>query len=367
MVYLHLDAEHLPLALEWLYQVVFCPTLAPDKLEKERKVVINEKGGEFGRLHSLYEWVETRQLGWDVSRAVQRRLFPESSLLLPVIGTDASLKAIDRTALLNHYRQHYVPNNMTLIAVGEFAPETLREQVEAILGIVPRGEPPPPPPPARFDRTPFTLRLRGPAPNEQGQFLLGAPLGPDNHPDRWAWWVLAELLERAYTQEIRHRHGLTYDVNVYTSLYPEGGYFAIYTQTEVANFPMVREVVERGLARMLAGDCGEEELEDAKTIMRGRTLLSLQSNLDLVWWYSVDTLIVNDEEPVPDYFAAIRAVNADTLQRVAQTYLRPEQRFSVVHNPLVTPRRARPWAAAGVAALSTALLAWRRRSKRRLG
>lgn len=360
VVYIHLGAEHLPLAVEWLRQVVFCPTLQPEKVDKERNVILNEMGGEAARLRRVYEWLEDRHLGWNVARAVRRQLYPGSALLLPIIGTEHTLRAIQRETLQAHYQRYYMPANMTLIAVGDFEPGRLRNLLDKTLKDVPGGRPFPVSEPISFDRSPFVLRLRGPAPNDQGKFLLGAPLGTARDPERYAWWVLADLLERALTQEIRYRLGLTYDVSVYTHLRVEGGYLAVYTQTEVESFPQVRAIVERELDRILAGEFEAGEIDDTKAMIRGRVLLSLQSNLDYMWWHAVDTLMVLDEtEPVPDYFGGIAAVDAAAIVQAASRYLRPEQRFHVVHQPAITPRTARPWVAAGVATLSTALMAWR--------
>ena len=104
-------------------------TFPAEKVDKERMVIINEKGGEFDRLRRFYDWIEDQNFGWDVRRAVKQRLFPQSSLLLPVIGSDASLKAIDRAELLQHYQQYYLPANMSLIAVGDFAEDQLNQLV----------------------------------------------------------------------------------------------------------------------------------------------------------------------------------------------------------------------------------------------
>ena len=360
VVYIHLGAERLPLAVEWLRQVIFCPTLLADKVDKERNVILNEMGGEAARLRRVYDWLEDRHLGWNVARAVRRQLYPGSALLLPVIGTEQTLRAIQRETLQAHYQRYYVPGNMVLIAVGDFDPDGLRAQLDAALKDVPGGRPAPDAPPIRFDRAPFSLRLRGPAPNDQGKFLLGAPLGSALDPDRYAWWVLADMLERALTQEIRYRLGLTYDVSVYTHLRPEGGYLAVYTQTEVDSLPHVRAIVERELNRFLVGDFAPDEIADTQAMIRGRVLLSLQSNLDYMWWHAVDTLAIQDDaEPIPDYFGGIAAVDAAAIVQAANHTLRPEQRFHVIHQPAITPRTARPWVAAGVATLSTALITWR--------
>jgi predicted Zn-dependent peptidase len=105
--YLHIAAEELEFGLDWLHQVLFKPTLTKEKFEKERQVIINEKGGEIDYLRRAWEWVEDHNLGWSVARALRRRVFPGSSFLLPIIGSDKSLNAITHEDLLAHYQNYY--------------------------------------------------------------------------------------------------------------------------------------------------------------------------------------------------------------------------------------------------------------------
>ncbi|MBI3760665.1 MAG: insulinase family protein, partial [Chloroflexi bacterium] len=174
--HLHLKADDLDLGLDWLAEVVFHPKLSQEKFKKERGVIVQEKGGEWGRFKNVFDWIEDLGLGWNVFRAVRHRLFPESSLLLPVIGDDASLNKIKHDDLVEFHRRHYIANNMTLVVVGDVRPDQVEARTRHYFGAFPVAElperPKTPPPPAGG----FNLRLSGPNINEQGQLLLGAPL-----------------------------------------------------------------------------------------------------------------------------------------------------------------------------------------------
>jgi predicted Zn-dependent peptidase len=366
--HLHLAAHDIAFGMDWLHQLLFRPTLSPEKFEKERQVIINEKGGEFDRLQSAWEWVEDRNLGWHVGRAVRRRLYPDSSLLLPIIGRDKTLKALTHPQLLDYYRQHYTPNNVTLLVVGDIEPEHAFALAAGQFGHLPPRPLPAGYPPTRVVEQPFSVRILGPTPNEQGQFLIGALLERADHPDRFAWWTIEEMLENAYLRDIRFHLGLSYDVNVFTVLYTDTGYFCIYTTAKVEDFAVIRRLVQKHLNRLVNGEFSAEELAEAQTALRGRALLNLQDNLELAWWLTGDALIAaNDETPIPDYFAEIARLTPSDIQRVAQRYLAPERRFSVEHRPALTPGRLKPVAGAGAVGLASAavLFALRPRHRRR--
>src|SRR3972149_7028978 len=109
--WLNLKADDLDFGLNWLTQVVLRSTLPEDKFKKERQIIIEEKGGDYGFFDALGGWIEDHRFGWNLFRAVPRRLFAQSTILLPVIGDDASLRRIGYRQVIEFYRRHYVPNN----------------------------------------------------------------------------------------------------------------------------------------------------------------------------------------------------------------------------------------------------------------
>jgi len=335
--WLKLQAADLALGVEWLSEIVFHPLLLEDKFEKERHVIIQEKGGEFGVLEDLGKWIEERGLGWNVFYAVQRQLFPQTSLLLPVIGEEASLRGITHAQLVEFYQRHYLPNNATLIVVGDAHPETVLELARAHLGELPPGERPPRPATPPSLEQGFRLRLHGPNLNEQGQILLGAPLPGLNHPDRWALGVLAELLDTRLTQDIRFKRGLVYGIDVYPALYTDVGQFVVYTTADSQKFGEILTEVENQIEVAIRGELDAAAVAEAKAAIRGRLLLGIESNPDLGWWLAEMSLFTSEEAPLPDLFANVEAVTPDDVARVARLYLSPEKRYQAVHRPSLTP------------------------------
>ena len=363
--WLHLKSEDLDLGLDWLSEVIFRPLLQEEKFDKERQVIIQEKGGEIGALEQVGDWIEDRGLGWNVFRAVRHRLYPKSSLLLPIIGVDRSLRRITYPQLLDFYRQHYLPNNMTLIAVGDVDAEHLLERAGDSLGSFESGPLPPrplSPPPATGG---FDMRLRGPNLNDQGQILLGAPLPGLNHPDRWALGVLAEILDTRLTQDIRFKRGLVYGIDVYPALNTDVGDFVVYTTADSGKFGEIIAAVEAELDLAIRGELAPSTVAEAKSAMRGRLLLGLETNADLGWWLAEMSLFLPEEQPVPDMFAAVEAVTAADVTRVAGEYLSIEKRYRALHRPALTPASLRGPALVGVGLAVTGLGAWWLSNRRR--
>jgi predicted Zn-dependent peptidase len=182
-----LRASDLAVGLDWLAEVVLRPTLPEVMVERERSVIVEEKGG---RLSRWLLWLDDLGFGYDLGRAVRRGVFPGSALGLYVIGEDASLARIGRAELLAHHRRFYVPNNMILIVVGDVTPDTVREQAEAAFRGFEPGPTPPRPSAPPLVRRPLRIRLRGPEINDRVGLIVGGRTLGLADTDRFAHEVL---------------------------------------------------------------------------------------------------------------------------------------------------------------------------------
>ncbi|MET0214680.1 MAG: pitrilysin family protein [Vicinamibacterales bacterium] len=104
---------------------------APDDCESERTVIISElKGGEN----------DPEQLLDIELTSAAFRVHPYQH---PTIGWLRDLETMTRDDLYAHYRQYYVPNNATLVIVGDVATEDVLKRVEHHFGSIEEGAAPP--------------------------------------------------------------------------------------------------------------------------------------------------------------------------------------------------------------------------------
>jgi predicted Zn-dependent peptidase len=154
--------EDLDPALEIQADMLLNSTLPPDKFEKERGIIIEEMGKDQADLDRLASGELDRLLGRDTPDA------------LPILGTIESIQAMKREDVLAYYRTYYVPANMTLLVLGDFAPATLLASIERHFGGGAAGPAPPVVRPAKptgiflgnaaLDQVHLRLCLPGPAP-----------------------------------------------------------------------------------------------------------------------------------------------------------------------------------------------------------
>ena len=100
----------------------------PDEVETERTVILSERE-ESENSPQYVLWEE-----------VQAAAYKTHPYQWGVIGWTSDLQSMTREDLYEYYRQHYSPNNATLIVVGDFNTSSLLKQVETHFGSLPPGE-----------------------------------------------------------------------------------------------------------------------------------------------------------------------------------------------------------------------------------
>jgi zinc protease len=100
----------------------------PDDCESERSVIISElQGGEN----------DPDQL---LDQELTATAFKAHPYRHPTIGWISDLETMTRDDLYGHYRRHYVPNNATLVVVGDVDTDEALRRVEHHFGRIPAGE-----------------------------------------------------------------------------------------------------------------------------------------------------------------------------------------------------------------------------------
>src|SRR3954465_8473609 len=122
--------EHLPLAIDILSDIVRNPAFAPDDIEREKKVVLEE-----------IKMVE------DTPDDLVHELFTQGfwenhPLGRPILGTKETVESLNADLLRDYFSGVYTANNLIVSAVGNLEHGGVRELVEEKFGsLAATGEP----------------------------------------------------------------------------------------------------------------------------------------------------------------------------------------------------------------------------------
>jgi zinc protease len=153
----------------------------PKELESERTVVISEREGD-----------ENEPL-FQLGEAVQAASFRVHPYQHEIIGDKADLQIMTRDDLYEHYRSYYVPNNAVMAVAGDFKTKSMLARIHELFDGIPAGPTPPrlvrPEPPTAGEKR---VTVEGPGETTYLQAAYHAPAASD--PDFHAMSVLDSLL-----------------------------------------------------------------------------------------------------------------------------------------------------------------------------
>jgi predicted Zn-dependent peptidase len=323
--------EHFTTAIETLADMFFDSQFAPEEIEREKKVVIEEI--------RMYEDTPD-ELVMDV---IAEGVYRDHPLGYTILGLEENLNAFTRQDLFDYVADRYRPENVVIAVAGnireDVALETIRRLFERPFQSSEAGDSALVAP--EFDyRT--TIRSKD---TEQVHICLAAPGLPAGDERLYALTLLNNALGSAPSsrlfQEIREERGLAYSVFSFHSAYRDCGMFGVYTGTSPDHIDVVmdriyaicQDVAEHGLT--------EEELQKGKEQVKSSMMLSLESTSSRMSRLGKNELLLGREIPLDETLAGINAVTSADVQAIARQVL--GQKFALAAVGPVAAGRFDKW------------------------
>lgn len=324
--YARVLSEHLPIAVEVLCDMFLNASLDPEEIEREKGVILEEmRMIEDDPDESLH----------DVLQEIHWRHHP---LGRRIIGEPETVSAFTREMLVEFIQHHYHPQNTVIACAGNFDFDELVKEVERWMGAWQ-----PPHPPMRHDSAPpvHTEILNEPIhiarDVEQVHFAIAVDGVSFRDERRYAMAVLNTLLGGSMFsrlwQEVREKRGLAYEIGSYALPMSDGGLFVVYGGTAESAFGEVLSVVERELERLMETPADPEEVERAKSLLKGGRVLALESTQARAELIGSETLMLGRVVPMEEIIERIDAVDRESLHQLAQAILPAERRTVVAFVP----------------------------------
>jgi len=251
------------------------------------------------------------------------RLFGRHPYAWDPIGLKESLERLDRPALVAHYGRHYVPGGMVLAVSGRVKVAEVVAQAGRLFGAMPVGPVPvaaPPAPPA-----PAPWRETRVVPGAQAQILMGSLAPALTDPDYPAVKVMSTVLGGGmagrFFSELRDKQGLAYTTGTQFPGRVDRSFFLAQLGTAPENVARAEPALREQLERVQRARVGDEELRVAKAYVLGNLAMDRRTNARQAWYLAAYEEAGVGYEFLDRYVAAVRAVTAADVQRVAQRYL----------------------------------------------
>jgi predicted Zn-dependent peptidase len=303
--YIKVLDEHLPVAVDLLADIVLRPAFAPDEIEREKKVILEEikmvEDTPDDLVHELF--IQHFWEGHPLGR--------------PILGSRETVESFGAGSLHDYFRAAYVARNMIVAAAGNLEHGRVRELLEGVFGAVAgEGEAVEAQPPTVVPR--IVTRTKD---LEQSHVCLGTDSYPQAHPDRYVTYILNTVLGGSMSsrlfQNVREKRGLAYSVFSGLSAYRDAGNLTIYAGCASEAVPEVIDLCVEELRGLKVRPVPEAELRRAKDHLKGSLMLSLENTASRMSHLARQEIYFNRFFGLDETLEGVERVTSDDVQRVA--------------------------------------------------
>src|SRR5947209_5740784 len=320
-----LDAD-LPLAVDVLSDMVTNSLIAPKDVDAERNVVVEAIA------------MDDDDPADTVHEAFTSKLFGDTPLGRPILGTTDSINAITRDQIVEHYQARYTPEHLVVAAAGNLDHDTVVELVRQAFGpVLDRAAEPALPrltgnqPDGQAVGVGTTLISRG---IEQANLVLGCEALARTDERRFALGVLNAAfgggMSSRLFQEVREKRGLAYSVYSFSGQHADTGMWGIYVGCLPSKADEVLAICRDEIARVVEEGLTDAELIRGKGQVRGSIVLSLEDPSSRMSRLGKSELVYPRLEPVDEVLTAIDAVGHDDIRAIAADILTRPKALAVV-------------------------------------
>ncbi|MDP6706800.1 MAG: pitrilysin family protein [Alphaproteobacteria bacterium] len=293
-----------PLALDILADILQHSVFDPEELARERAVVVQEIGQAEDTPDDI------------IFDHLQETAFPGQPIGRSILGTVASVGAMDGEALRRFMGQHYRAPQMVLAAAGAVEHQALvRLAGEAFRELGPDREETLPPACYRGGDFREAKAL------EQVHIAMALPGLTYDDPDFYAAQVMATVLGGGMSsrlfQEVREKRGLCYSVFAFASSFVDDGMVGIYAGTGEDEIGELVPVICDELLK-LTEDADEREVARARAQLKAGLLMSLESSGSRSEQLGRQTLIYGRPLVIDELVAKVEAVDAARVRAVGR-------------------------------------------------
>ncbi len=246
----------------------------------------------------------------------------------PVIGVMSDLQNFSREQVCDFYTLYYAPNQAVICLVGDIYPDKTIPMIEKYFGSIPRQPDPPAvvtvEPEQRGERRVIVEFDANP------ELAIAFHKVPMTHPDQPVFNVMAEILSSGRTSRLYRKLVEEMEIAVdvssgdVESKYPDLYYIFVEPRAP-HSVEEVEKVVYAELERLKNEPVSEWELQKAKNRLEASFISGLDSNNGLAMRIGMYEVLDNWRY-INTALDRWKAVSADDIVRVANTYLKRSNR-----------------------------------------
>ncbi len=310
--YVTISKEFQNTGLDVISQMMGFPTFDAQEIDNEREVVLEEIKRGYDNPH--------RQS----SRLLFESIYKKHPYGKPVIGYEENIKTVSKNQILKYFQSRYVPENMTLLVVGDFEFNEMKTQVETYFNsfkkfklkkIVRKKEPAQTKPRVVAKQAAFAETL----------MYLSWNTPPASHKDIAALDVLALILGQGDSSRLNFRlrlkNHLVNGVGASNFSPINSGFFGISTSLHHDKLSEVLSATTEVLTEFLSEGPSAEEMTKALINFNSDEYYSVETVDGMARKFGSFEHLFKDYRRHKTFLKQINSLKAADILRVAKKYL----------------------------------------------
>lgn len=314
--YIKARTGHIDTAFDVLSDMVLNPILAPEEIEREKGVIVEEI--------RMYEDTPMLQIG----NVFEQIMFEGSTLGRDISGSEKTVRGLTKDDFDKYRNLHYYPENILVTVAGSVDEKGVRKLAQKYFGSL-RSKGKNGVKGFQAKQTKPRVKLH-PKKKEQAHFILGFRGEGRSYAGKYAQAVLSTILgggmsSRLFT-EVRERRGLAYSVNSSIERYDDTGYLATYAGVDPKRIDEAISVVldQHYALSDLRLPISKKELEKTKEFLKGHLALSLEETKDINYFFADQELFLKGIKTPEEVYKAIDKVSIEEILEEAKKLFVPQ-------------------------------------------
>jgi len=315
--YAHTLDSHLNISVNVLSDLINNPLFKEKDIEKERLVIQEE-------INAVMDTPE--EYIFDV---FQEHLFPNQSLGNPILGTSKTISMINREKIVDFWSGFYQPENIIISAAGNIDHNRLIRLIEKNFHFEGKAFNPEWVAPKKADR--FELQIEQPL--NQSHICMGLEGVSYHADDRFDLIALNTYLGGGMSarlfQVIRERFGLAYSIYSTLDFYKDTGVINFYMGTDQKNQEKAVQMLLKEIRTLSNNGVSSSIVRKLKEQLKGNYILGLESTSRRMTRLAKNEIYYGEQVSVDEMIESIEKISPESLQRVANKQLNPDN-FNII-------------------------------------
>jgi predicted Zn-dependent peptidase len=294
-------------ALELLKDITFDSIFPEKQIDKERKVILEE-------MAMYYDSPEDA-----IQDEFDNVVFGNHSLGSNILGTNETINSFERQDFRNFLNENLDAGKIVFSCVGNLDEKKVEKVARKYLEEIPRFS---------TDKQRDIFNNYHPKaqqisrPLTQSQCAIGRTAYPINHPQRYDFFMLINILggpglNSRLNMALREKYGFVYSVDANYSAYLDTGLFAIFFGTEPKQLNRSIKIVTREMRKLKEQKLGVLQLQRAKEQLMGQLAMAEENNTSLMLMLGKSLLDLQTIPSLEDIYSKIRNIAAEDLLAAA--------------------------------------------------